>query len=163
MSNSLWPHGLQPARLLHPWDFLGKFCTVISCKIPLTSVFYSCLIICGRFFRFLGTVVSYQLSAGTGGLWQVIALEDKTLAHFSDIMWTYLGGSWPWARCSSTSWCHRGMHWRSVPIVLLSWTPRGRWTQSLALLLLGRAAGRGEQASVHGASGRHFPPLLFGS
>ena len=24
MSDSLWPHRLQPARLLHPWDFLGK-------------------------------------------------------------------------------------------------------------------------------------------
>ena len=22
--NSLWPHGLQPTRLLHPWDFPGK-------------------------------------------------------------------------------------------------------------------------------------------
>ena len=72
-----------------PWDFLGKsnslkFCTVISCKIPLTSVFDSCLIIHGRLFRFLSTVVSYQLGAGTGRLGQVIALEDKTLAHFSD-------------------------------------------------------------------------------
>ena len=24
MSDSLWPHGLQPTRLLHPWDFLGN-------------------------------------------------------------------------------------------------------------------------------------------
>ena len=24
VSNSLWPHGLQPTRLLCPWDFLGK-------------------------------------------------------------------------------------------------------------------------------------------
>ena len=24
MSDSLWPHGLQPARLLCPWDFRGK-------------------------------------------------------------------------------------------------------------------------------------------
>ena len=24
MSNSLRPHGLQPTRLLHPWDFPGK-------------------------------------------------------------------------------------------------------------------------------------------
>ena len=49
-------------------------------------MFYSCLIIHSRFFRFLGTVVSYQLGAGTGGLWQVIALKDTTLAHFSDIV-----------------------------------------------------------------------------
>ena len=24
MSDSSWPHGLQPTRLLHPWDFPGK-------------------------------------------------------------------------------------------------------------------------------------------
>ena len=24
VSNSSWPHGLQPTRLLHPWDFPGK-------------------------------------------------------------------------------------------------------------------------------------------
>ena len=24
VSNSSWPHGLQPTRLLHPWDFAGK-------------------------------------------------------------------------------------------------------------------------------------------
>ena len=24
VSDSLWPHGLQPSRLLHPWDFPGK-------------------------------------------------------------------------------------------------------------------------------------------
>ena len=24
MSNSLWPHGLQPAKILCPWDFPGK-------------------------------------------------------------------------------------------------------------------------------------------
>ena len=24
VSNSPWPHGLQPTRLLHPWDFPGK-------------------------------------------------------------------------------------------------------------------------------------------
>ena len=24
VSNPQWPHGLQPSRLLHPWDFPGK-------------------------------------------------------------------------------------------------------------------------------------------
>ena len=24
VSNSSWPHGLQPTRLLHPWDYPGK-------------------------------------------------------------------------------------------------------------------------------------------
>ena len=33
MSNSLWPFGLQPARLLCPWDFLGKN-TGEGCHFP---------------------------------------------------------------------------------------------------------------------------------
>ena len=33
VSNSLWPHGLQPTRLLHPWDFPGKS-TGVGCHCP---------------------------------------------------------------------------------------------------------------------------------
>ena len=38
VSNFLWPRGLQPTRLLHPWDFLGKSTGVGShrlLRIPL--------------------------------------------------------------------------------------------------------------------------------
>ena len=34
MSNSLQPHGLQPTRLLHPWDFPGKS-TGVGCHCLL--------------------------------------------------------------------------------------------------------------------------------
>ena len=34
MSDSLQPHGLQPTRLLHPWDFLGKS-TGVGCHCLL--------------------------------------------------------------------------------------------------------------------------------
>ena len=34
VSNSLWPHGLQPARLLHLCDFLGKNTGVSSQPLP---------------------------------------------------------------------------------------------------------------------------------
>ena len=34
VSNSLWPHGLQPTRLLHPWDFPGK-CAGVGCHCLL--------------------------------------------------------------------------------------------------------------------------------
>ena len=37
-SNSLWPHGLQPTRLLCPWDFPGKN-TGISCHFLLQGIF----------------------------------------------------------------------------------------------------------------------------
>ena len=34
VSDSSWPHGLQPARLLHPWDFPGKS-TRVGCHCLL--------------------------------------------------------------------------------------------------------------------------------
>ena len=38
VSDSLWPHGLQPIRLLCPWNFPGKN-TQVSCHFPLQGVF----------------------------------------------------------------------------------------------------------------------------
>ena len=38
MSNSLRPHGLKPARLLCPWNFLGKN-TGVGCHFPLQGIF----------------------------------------------------------------------------------------------------------------------------
>ena len=37
MSNSLWPHGLWPARLLCPWNFPGKS-TGVGCHFLLLKV-----------------------------------------------------------------------------------------------------------------------------
>ena len=38
MSDSLWLHGLQPARLLCPWDFLGNS-TRVDCHFLLQGIF----------------------------------------------------------------------------------------------------------------------------
>ena len=38
MSDSLWPHRLQPTRLLHPWDFPGKS-TGVGCHFLLQGIF----------------------------------------------------------------------------------------------------------------------------
>ena len=38
VSNSLWPHGLQPARLLHPWNYPGKN-TGVGCHSLLQGIF----------------------------------------------------------------------------------------------------------------------------
>ena len=38
MSNSLWPHGLWPARILCPWDFPGKN-TGVGCPFLLQEIF----------------------------------------------------------------------------------------------------------------------------
>ena len=37
VSNSLWPHGLQPTRLLCPWDFPGKS-TGVGCHCLLRYI-----------------------------------------------------------------------------------------------------------------------------
>ena len=37
MSDSSWPHGLQPTRLLHPWDFPGKN-TGVGCHCLLLVI-----------------------------------------------------------------------------------------------------------------------------
>ena len=44
MSNSVRPHGLQPTRLLHPWDFPGKS-TGVGCHCLLHLVWSSSLLI----------------------------------------------------------------------------------------------------------------------
>ena len=39
VSDSLRPHGLQPTRLLHPWDFLGKSTGVgCHCLLPIHTL-----------------------------------------------------------------------------------------------------------------------------
>ena len=43
MSDSEWPHGLQPSRLLLPWDFPGKS-TGVGCDCLLGSALYTPLI-----------------------------------------------------------------------------------------------------------------------
>ena len=54
MPNSLWPHGLQPTRLLCPWDFPGKNAGMVAISFsrgssqPRDQIQVSCT--AGRFF-----------------------------------------------------------------------------------------------------------------
>ena len=43
VSDSLWPHGLQPTRLLCPWDLPGNS-TGVGCHCCLRKLFYCSLI-----------------------------------------------------------------------------------------------------------------------
>ena len=64
MSDSLQPYGQQPARLLCPWDSLGKT-TGVGCHFILQGTFLTqgsnpsltSLALAGRFFCFLPTSV----------------------------------------------------------------------------------------------------------
>ena len=42
VSDSLWPRGLQPTRLLHPWDFPGKS-SGVGCHCLLRSIGDACI------------------------------------------------------------------------------------------------------------------------
>ena len=72
VSDSSWPHGLQPTRLLHPWDFPGKstgvgchhllhcasYLSVLPISVPVTldqAVFISHLDSCSGFLNVLPT------------------------------------------------------------------------------------------------------------
>ena len=57
MSDSSWPHGLQPTRLLHPWDFPGKS-TGVGCHCLL----HMCLINTYKWFCVAPWTVAYQAS-----------------------------------------------------------------------------------------------------
>ena len=47
MSDSSWPHGLQPTRLLHPWDFPGKN-TGVGCHCLLRATLLGMDFLCSK-------------------------------------------------------------------------------------------------------------------
>ena len=80
MSNSVRPHGLQPTRLLHPWDSAGKntgegYCFLLQCmKVESESeVTQSCLT--------LSDPMDYSLpGSSTHGIFQAAVLEWGAIA-----------------------------------------------------------------------------------
>ena len=96
MSNSSWPHGLQPTRLLRPWDFPGKS-TGVGCHCllqivmpPLNQIFCRSLYISRR-----GTLWSFQ---GRGLESPVLATEpwlQRTWGLFWFLFfWPYHTACW---------------------------------------------------------------------
>ena len=67
MSNSLWPHGLQPTRLLRPWDFPGKS-TGVGCHCLLRMFAYKVLSDLGSIYHF-GNIIcqSPPMHLGSSG------------------------------------------------------------------------------------------------
>ena len=108
MSNSQWPHGLQPTRFLHPWDLPGKstgvgrhcllhlyyqmlsnFNIILSFNfLSIRTSFISQLIILSPF------LIQYLMKIGNSFTWREwwnatkrhlkinIASENKTRDHF---------------------------------------------------------------------------------
>ena len=69
MSDSSGPHGLQPTRLLHPWDFPGKS----------TGVGFHCLLC------YEGQ--SYSIILECSSRWQIHSFRISV--YFSDTWWLY--------------------------------------------------------------------------
>ena len=58
MSDSLWPHGLQPTRLLRPWDFPGKS-TGVGCHCLLLGTNFNSS--CEDFLKLPSFFPTYRL------------------------------------------------------------------------------------------------------
>ena len=83
MSDSLWPHGLEPARLLCPWDSPGEN-TGVGCHALLQGLFpahISCISCsAGRFFTYMLSSVILLCSAWDFCLRTVI--RNMSLGNF---------------------------------------------------------------------------------
>ena len=66
VSNSWWPHELQPTRLLCPWNFLGKS-TGVGCHCLLHWIILGCLNLCMAFFTIL-TATKVDQACSSGGI-----------------------------------------------------------------------------------------------
>ena len=77
VSNSSWPYGLQPTRLLHPWDFPGKN-TEVGCHCLLCVVQE-----CAFFLLFTAASSHLSLEDLSSPMWQKV---DLNLTH-SDSDW----------------------------------------------------------------------------
>ena len=77
VSNSSWPYGLQPTRLLHPWDFPGKN-TEVGCHCLLCVVQE-----CAFFLLFTAASSHLSLEDLSSPMWQKV---DLSLTH-SDSDW----------------------------------------------------------------------------
>ena len=85
MSDPQWPHGLQPSRLLHPWDFPGKS-TGVGCHCLLR-----CISHCSTNIWW---TIEYMNSRGRRVLWAWISGEvfllkvalEKDLEEWGDFV-----------------------------------------------------------------------------
>ena len=86
VSDSLWPFGLQPTRLLCPWDFLGKN-TGVGCDFLLQGIFPTqgsnhlllCLLHCRQFLYPL----SHQESPLTSIRTSILCMANKNQISLS--------------------------------------------------------------------------------
>ena len=122
MSDSLWSHGLQPTRLLHPWNFPGKS-TGVGCHCLLRSPSAA----------HVKPSIRERYCAHHRGSEVAIPTENKTLdavgGHLSDVLFWEVPPPWklPFTFSLFVSYC-----WK---ILKPDWSLRGYqfypWKSSL--------------------------------
>ena len=97
MSNSLWPHELQPIKLCHPWNSPGK-CIVVGCHSLLPEIFPTQgLNLCLQYHRQILYHLSHQgspkqtfLSTNLAFYWLLRSKQlDPTIPFSNNTMFSY--------------------------------------------------------------------------
>ena len=79
VSNSVWPHGLQPTRLLFPWDFPGKS-TGVGCHCILwESAILECKYQCSLYLSLAANLIfkNFANMAPSQMVGEVMRLQSK--------------------------------------------------------------------------------------
>ena len=74
VSDSSWPHGLQPTRLLRPWDFPGKS-TGVGCHCLLCWKAYYTSNKLGELGEQVGKQSISNILTDIGSIWQSILVQ----------------------------------------------------------------------------------------
>ena len=128
MSDSLWPHGLLPARLLCPWDFPGKN-TTVGCYFLLWGIFPTqgsnpCLLYCRQILYLWATRDAHE--------WPLYFLKKKITVFLLFLRPNYLFIMQFWdgysdINCSAPSHCSASnlRHFASRNGVFHPWRTEG--------------------------------------
>ena len=109
--NSVWPHGLQPSRLLCPWDFPGRN-TGVGCHFLLQGIFPTqglnpCLLCCRQICYHLSHQGSPLLFVSVQFSHSVVSdsLQPHGLQHARLPCLLPTPGAYS-NSCPSSQWCH---------------------------------------------------------
>ena len=99
MSNSLRPHGLQPSRLLRPWDFPGKN-TGVGCHFFFQEIFWTwasnpCLLHCRQILYHWASmeVLKFSLVCTKNVFILPLFLKD-IFSGYSVLIWHFASPYW---------------------------------------------------------------------
>ena len=142
VSDSLWPHGLQPTRLLCPWDSPGKNIGV-GCHSLLQGIFLTQGLNLG-----LPHCMADSLPSESPGKSYINIYKEKAMApHSSTLAWKIPWTEEPGGLQSMGSW-RVGHDW-ATSLSLFTFTRWRRKWQPTLVFLPGESQGRGSLVGCH--------------